>query len=259
MNAWRPAMRMRWCLLWSKYLLSHKNQFFSRSSSNRGLVLTTTSDRSLISNNGSVKDWFQRSSRCSTQKFNENAHFLKSGKSFLLLSTVLDDTNQQIFLKVLLVETSSIRTFNKNIQHFANKVRSYWEFFRNWVLKFCFWHLQSTVALKSKILTSTSASSFDTHFGLRFVLSASTLALVLDDSLGLQFNFGGILDFKIQSLRLLRSSPLGSDACFGLPCTLRRAPSASAEWRRHSWRAPALAACWRLYLARTGNLQQQHC
>ena len=154
--------------------------------------------------------------------------------SFGLLST--------IFLEVLLVETSSIRKFDENIQHFAKKVRSSWEFFRNWVPRFCSWHLQSTVALKSKIPTSTSASSFDAHFGLRFGLRASTLALVLDDSFGLRFGFGGILDFKIQSLRLLRSPPSGSEACFGLPYKLRRVPSASAEWRRHRWRAPALAA-----------------
>ena len=62
--------------------------------------------------------------------------------------------------------------------------------------------------LNSKITTLTSSSRFDAHFGLRFGLRASTLALVLDESdddhfqVGLQFNFRGISDFNrdLQSL-----------------------------------------------------------
>ena len=44
---------------------------------NRGLVLTTTRDRSSISENGNKK---------AQPKFNENAHFCKSGKSLLAVS-----------------------------------------------------------------------------------------------------------------------------------------------------------------------------
>ena len=37
-----------------------KINFFLEVRENRGLVLMTTSDRSSISDNGSVKDWYQR-------------------------------------------------------------------------------------------------------------------------------------------------------------------------------------------------------
>ena len=45
----------------------------------------------------------------SIQKFDEKGQLW-------LLSSVLDDIYQQIFLKALLVETSSIRKFDENIQ-----------------------------------------------------------------------------------------------------------------------------------------------
>ena len=50
----------QWCLLWSKYSLSHKNELFSRSLSNRALVLTTTNDRLWISDNGNVNDCYKQ-------------------------------------------------------------------------------------------------------------------------------------------------------------------------------------------------------
>ena len=83
---WRsfPAtscMRMQWCLLWSKYSLSHKNIFSLEVYQNRGLVLTTTSDKSSISDNVNVNDWYKL-----IPKFNESAHFCKSGESSLAVS-----------------------------------------------------------------------------------------------------------------------------------------------------------------------------
>ena len=63
----------------------------------RGLVLTTTSDRSLISYYVNVNDWCNQSS---IQKFNENVQLCKSGKSFCLLNFGPDETYQQIFLKI---------------------------------------------------------------------------------------------------------------------------------------------------------------
>ena len=91
-------------------------------------------------------------------------------------------------------------------------------------------------------------SYFDERFQLRRALRASIRASCFHACFGprrqlrASIRFRGNLDFKIQSLRLLRSPPSGSEACFGLPYKLRRVPSASAEWRRHRWRAPALAA-----------------
>ena len=95
-----------------------------------------------------------------------------------------------------------------------------------------------------------SASGFDAHFGLRFALRASTLALVLESptsTSGFDSNSGGISDFELQGVRLLWSSPSGIDACFGLPCALRRVPSASAGWDC------AGTAGGRLNRARTGR------
>ena len=37
----------------------------------------------------------------------------------------------------------------------------------------------------------------------------------------------GISDFELQGVRLLRCSPSSFDTCFGIPCALRRVPSAS--------------------------------
>jgi len=51
----------------------------------------------------------------SIQYFNEKDQLCKSGVRFLFL-VVEFDTYQQIFLKALLVETSSILTFDENIQ-----------------------------------------------------------------------------------------------------------------------------------------------
>ena len=50
---------------------------------NRGLVLTTTSDRSSISDNGNIHDWYKQKLN---PKLNENAHFCKPGKSLLAVS-----------------------------------------------------------------------------------------------------------------------------------------------------------------------------
>ena len=107
--------------------------------------------------------------------------------------------------------------------------------------------------------TLASASCFDAHFGPRFALWASALALVLDEHFGHQFKLWGSLDFTLQGLQLLRTSPSGFDACFELSCALWLVPSALAGRRRHRWRAPALAAGGRQNRARTDNLQQPPC
>ena len=101
---------------------------------------------------------------------------------------------------------------------------------------------------------STSASGFDApfKFGLRFALRASTLALVLDEHFGPRIKF--VEYFGLQASRS-STAPSGFDASFGLPCALRRMPSALAERRRHT----ALAAGGRLNRAQTGNLMQPPC
>ena len=48
-----------------------------------------------------------------------------------------------------------------------------------------------TFTLKSQIATLTSASGFDKHFWLQFVLLASTLGLVLEK------HFGGLAQFGL--------------------------------------------------------------
>ena len=74
-----------------------------------------------------------------------------------------------------------------------------------------------------KIPTSTSASGFDTHFGLQFALWSLTSTLGFDSSLG-----------GISVLLASRSSTalvfaVGLDVCFGLPCALRQVSSAMIQ------------------------------
>ena len=149
-----------------------------------------------------------------------------------------------MFLKVLLVEISSIWKFdsnnnnnnNNNNNHFAKKVRSSWEFFRNWVLLLTF-TIDSSVEIQDSYLDKRFQLTH-AHFRLQFGLRDSTLALVLDDSFRLQFNLGGILDFKLQK------SSTASVFAFGLWRVLWASLYAwLAEWRRHSWRA--VTGCWR--------------
>ena len=114
----------------------------------------------------------------------------------------------------------------------------------------------STVASTSKIPTSTSASGFDAHFVLRFALRVSTLTLVLESptsNSGFNLNSGGISDFELQGLRLLWSSPSGIYACFGLPCALRRVPSALAGWGCAGTAGGRCCQHWPRASARTGR------
>ena len=70
--------------------------------------------------------------------------------------------------------------------------------------------------------TSTSASCFEAHLGLRSVFLASTLALVLDEHFGLRFKFGGGLQtssFKVLDCFSLwaLTRAVGFPARFGRP------------------------------------------
>ena len=78
------------------------------------------------------------------------------------------------------------------------------------------------ILLRRELLASTRTSEFDLRFGLPRLLWSSTCTSGFDS------NSGEISDFELQGLRLLRSSPSGFDACFGLACALRRVPSALA-------------------------------
>ena len=71
---------------------------------------------------------------------------------------------------------------------------------------------------------SIRSSAFDSRFGLQHLLWSST------SNSGFDSSSGGITDFELQGLRLLRSSPSGFDACFGFPCALWQMPSAWAGW-----------------------------
>ena len=108
-------------------------------------------------------------------------------------------------------------------------------------------------------------SYFDERFQLRRALRASIRASCFHACFGPRRQLRASIQFRGNfGLQASKSSTasvfaIGLSRVLGLPCTLRRVPSALAEWRRHCWRAPALAAGGRQNRARTGNLPQPHC
>ena len=141
--------------------------------------------------------------------------------NFLLLSSGPDTTYQQILLKFLLFETSSINS--TRLFNFAEKERF---FLRHRVM----------------VLTFTINSSVEIRFNFRGNFELLCLRLLWSSPSGFDACFG---------LRHILLASL---------CASAGAISIGCLWMRlHRARAPALAAGERLNWARTGNLQQQPC
>ena len=92
---------------------------------------------------------------------------------FLVVEFCSDDTNQQIFLKALLVEKNMTRIFN-----FANKVRSSWKFFSNFSFALDIYNRQyrrhPRFLLRRALQALMHTLGFDSRFGLpRLLWSAS--------------------------------------------------------------------------------------
>ena len=111
------------------------------------------------------------------------------------------------------------------------------------------WRRNPRLLLRRALPASTRTSGFDSGFLLPrcFVTRRPLRASI-------QFwgNFG-LQSSKFSTASVFAIAESGSDACFGLPCTLRRLPAVLAEWRRHRGRAPELAAGGRLNWAADGQ------